>query len=564
MAGLSSSIIRKVGEAQKADRIDDFDEKSGYAKSTGMYFSTRPAFRIPEEPFLSFTQYMFAHSYGSKIALVDAPTGKTVSFEELEQQVMALAAGLGSIGVCQGNTVILIAPNSILYPVVFLSVMAIGAVITTANYVNTFPELERQIQDSEARLVVTISSLVQKVKKSGLPLVLMDEDGVSDHVSQPDDAPIFFLSNLLRSDSSKAPPVRIHQEDTAALLYSSGTTGMSKGVIISHKNLISSTIIVFSPLPPAPVDEVILCVLPMFHIYGFSCIVCANLCKARTVVVMPQYNFESMLAAVGRYRVTVLPVVPPVILHLVKRQPGRQYDLSSLRDVGSAAAPLGKELMEAFMKMYPGVQLSQAYGLTETSGLATLIFRQEVMCIGSSGKLVSNVKSKVVDFDSGRFLPPYEKGEIWLHGPCITTGYFKKNEATMATIDSEGWLHTGDIGFFNNEGQLFVVDRLKEMIKYKSFQVAPAELEAVLASHPEITDAAVIPCPDEEAGEVPMAFVVRSPGSTLNEEKVKSFVAAQVSPYKKVRQVVFTNAIPKSASGKILRKELIQLLRSKI
>ncbi|KAJ7553745.1 hypothetical protein O6H91_06G110900 [Diphasiastrum complanatum] len=558
MAGFSSSSSNR-----RAEEADAIDERSGYCKSTGIYYSTRPPFNIPQQPFLSFTQFMLAHRHGSKIALVDAPTGKTVSFEELEQQVMALAAGLASIGVCQGNTVILIAPNSVLYPVVFLSVMAIGAVITTANYVNTPSELERQIKDSEARFVVTTPPLMQKVKQFGLLLVLMDEDGISDYVRVSIDAPIFFLSKLLRLDGSKAPSVRIHQEDTAALLYSSGTTGVSKGVIVSHKNLISSAMVMFLPPPPAP-DEVILCVLPMFHAYGFCSVVCANLCKARTVVVMPQYNFESMLAAVGRYRVTVLPVVPPIVIQLVKRKPGSEYDWSSLREVGSGAAPLGKELSEAFLKMYPGVQLKQGYGLTESSGGAVITHRGEPMCIGSCGKLVSNVKAKIVDVDSGRCLPPYEKGEIWLNGPCITKGYVKNFEATTATIDADGWLHTGDLGFFDKEGHLFVVDRLKELIKYKSFQVAPAELEAVLVSHPEIIDAAVIPRPDEEAGEVPMALVVRSPGSTLNEEKVKDFVAAQVSPYKRVRQVAFTNVIPKSASGKILRKELIQLQHSKM
>ncbi|KAJ7553752.1 hypothetical protein O6H91_06G111200 [Diphasiastrum complanatum] len=521
MAGFSSSSSNR-----RAEEADAIDERSGYCKSTGIYYSTRPPFNIPQQPFLSFTQFMLAHRHGSKIALVDAPTGKTVSFEELEQQVMALAAGLASIGVCQGNTVILIAPNSVLYPVVFLSVMAIGAVITTANYVNTPSELERQIKDSEARFVVTTPPLMQKVKQFGLPLVLMDEDGISDYVRVSIDAPIFFLSKLLRLDGSKAPSVRIHQEDTAALLYSSGTTGVSKGVIVSHKNLISSAMVMFLPPPPAP-DEVILCVLPMFHAYGFCSVVCANLCKARTVVVMPQYNFESMLAAVGRYRVTVLPVVPPIVIQLVKRKPGSEYDWSSLREVGSGAAPLGKELSEAFLKMYPGVQLKQGYGLTESSGGAVITHRGEPMCIGSCG-------------------------------------YVKNFEATTATIDADGWLHTGDLGFFDKEGHLFVVDRLKELIKYKSFQVAPAELEAVLVSHPEIIDAAVIPRPDEEAGEVPMALVVRSPGSTLNEEKVKDFVAAQVSPYKRVRQVAFSNVIPKSASGKILRKELIQLQHSKM
>ncbi|KAJ7551963.1 hypothetical protein O6H91_06G036300 [Diphasiastrum complanatum] len=540
---------------EQAYRIDDIDERGGYSKSTGIYFSTRPPFDIPQQPFLSFTQHIFAHRYGSKIALVDAPTGKTVTFDELEQQVMALASGLGSIGVCQGNTVILIAPNSILYPVVCFSVMAIGAVMTTVNYVNTPREIERQIKDSETRFIVTIPSIVMKVRRFGLPLLLIDEDGVSDYVSGPDDPPVFFLSKLLISDSSKVPSVKIRQEDTAALLYSSGTTGVSKGVIISHKNLISSALIMFS-LPPKPDHEVMLCLLPMFHIYAFIHI-CANFSRATTSVVMPQFSLESMLQAVDRHRVTFLPIVPPVLLSLLKRKRESKYELSSsLRSVVCGAAPLAKDLIEDFMETYPGVHLLEAYGLTESTGAVTYMNEADALCIGSCGKLLANLKAKIVDIDTKKTLPPYGKGEIWLHGPSITQGYLKNVEATMATIDCEGWLHTGDLGFFNTDGYLFVVDRLKELIKYKSFQVAPAELEAVLVSHPEIIDAAVIPHPDEEAGEAPMAFVVRSPGSTLDEDKV--------APYKKVRHVAFIDAIPKSPSGKILRKELIQLLYSKM
>nr|GEW72552.1 4-coumarate--CoA ligase-like 7 [Tanacetum cinerariifolium] len=322
---------------------------------------------------------------------------------------------------------------------------------------------------------------------------------------------------LIDSDSgsvSELPKVAIRGDDTAALLYSSGTTGVSKGVALSHRNFISVS-------QMATFDQRIL-----------------ELQEGNTIVSMVKYDFEGMLANIEKYKVTDVKCVPPVVLALVKRDDVvNKYDLSSLRYIGSGAAPLGKELMGECVKKFPHVMLLQGYGLTETTGIVSV--ESPVMgprFSGSGGRLVPGVEAQIASVDTNKPLPPNQMGEIWVRGDNIMQGYLNNTNATKLTIDEHGWLHTGDLGYFDDEGQLFVVDRIKELIKL----------------------------PDVEAGEVPIAFVVLSPNSSLTQEDVINFIAKQVAPYKRLRRVTFVNSVPKSASGKLLRRELINKVRSKM
>jgi acyl-CoA synthetase (AMP-forming)/AMP-acid ligase II len=295
----------------------------------------------------------------------------------------------------------------------------------------------------------------------------------------------------------------------------------------------------------------------MFHTFGFSYTV-SCIATGNTMVVMPKFDLAEMLSTIERYRVNSVPVSPPILVALNRSPIVTKFVLSSLQTIESGGAPLGRDTIDNFTALFPNVQVTQGYGLTESSGPVTFIkTKEENTRYGTTGLLAANMEAKVVDIVTGKALPPNHKGELWLRGPTIMKGYFGNDEATASTLDSEGWLKTGDLCYIDGEGFLFVVDRLKELIKYKGFQVAPAELEELLLSNPEITDAAVIPYPDQEAGQVPMSFVVRKSNSNLCEEDVKKFVAKHVSPYKKIRRVAFVTSIPKSASGKILRKDLI-------
>jgi acyl-CoA synthetase (AMP-forming)/AMP-acid ligase II len=297
-------------------------------------------------------------------------------------------------------------------------------------------------------------------------------------------------------------------------------------------------------------------VLPLFHIYGLVAIANLAMLSGSKVVMMPRFDFAQLLKVMQDYRVTFAHLVPPIILALAKQPVVDDYDLSSLRTIFSGAAPLGAELARE-CEARLGCEVIQGYGMTESSP-ATHITAPGRGRAGAVGVCVPNMECKLVSVETGEEVSgPRERGEIYVRGPQVMKGYLNCPEATAHTLDSEGWLHTGDVAYADEDGYFYIVDRAKELIKYKAFQVAPAELEALLLTHPSIADAAVVPSPDEEAGEVPKAFVVVRDGHGMTEEEVLSFVASHVAPHKKVRRVEFASQIPKSPSGKILRRLLV-------
>lgn len=358
---------------------------------------------------------------------------------------------------------------------------------------------------------------------------------------------------------------RVTQNDTASLLYSSGTTGASKGVVSSHRNLIAmvQTIINRFKIDGHDEPQKFICTVPMFHIYGLAAFATGLLATGATIVVLPKFEIHDLFSAISKYKVTYFPLVPPILVAMISNAEAirRSYDLGALKFVLSGGAPLGKEVIEGFAEKFPEVAIMQGYGLTESAAIgASTDSMEESRRYGTAGKLSPSMEGKIVDPESGRALEVNRTGELWLRGPTIMKGYFCNPEATASTLDLEGWLRTGDLCYIDEDGFIFVVDRLKELIKYKGYQVPPAELEALLLTHPDIADAAVIPVPDKEVGQYPMAYVVRRPGSSsISANAVMEFVAKQVAPYKRIRRVAFVDSIPKNASGKILRKDLIKL-----
>ncbi|TKW18306.1 hypothetical protein SEVIR_5G422500v4 [Setaria viridis] len=535
------------------------DPRSGFCAATRTFHSLRPSSTLPPDSLpATATAYAFStlrSPLPDRPALVDAATGIAVSYPSFLAAVRSLAGGLWSaLGVRPGDVALVIAPSRLDVPVLDLALMSVGAAVSPANPASTAEEFAHMVALARPVVAFAAPEVAAKLPR-GLRCVVIGSDEYK------------RLSSA--GGASPPPPVAVKQSDTAAVLYSSGTTGRVKAVAVSHRNLIAlicthranrekveKEAAEAGEEPPPP--TVTLLPLPLFHVFGFMMLL-RSVAMGETAILMERFDFGAALRAVERYRVTLLPAAPPVLVAMIKSEEARRRDLSSLLVIGIGGAPLGREVAERFAAIFPDIELVQGYGLTESSGsVAATVGPEESKAYGSVGKLSSHMEAKIVDPTTGEALGPGQRGELWVRGPVIMKGYVGDDEATAATMDSEGWLKTGDLCYFNEDGFLYIVDRLKELIKYKGYQVPPAELEHILNSHSDIMDAAVIPYPDEDVGQLPMAFIVRKPGSNLTEQQVMDYVAKQVAPYKKVRRVAFVSAIPKSPAGKILRRELVQ------
>ncbi|XP_019188835.1 PREDICTED: 4-coumarate--CoA ligase 2 [Ipomoea nil] len=522
-----------------------------------IFRSKLPDIYIPKH--LPLHSYCFENisEFKERPCLIDGATEKIYTYAEVELTSRRVAAGLDKQGIKQGDTIMILLPNSPEFVFAFLGASFRGALSTMANPLFTAAEVVKQAKASNAKLIVTQACYVERVK-----------DYARDHgvkVACIDSAPegCLHFSELAGADERDMPEVEIEAEDVVALPYSSGTTGLPKGVMLTHKGLVTSVAQQVDGVNPNLYfhkDDVMLCVLPLFHIYSLNSVLLCGLRAGSAILIMQKFDIVPFLELIQKYKVTIGPFVPPIVLAIAKSPVVDNYDLSSVRTVMSGAAPLGKELEDAVRAKFPNAKLGQGYGMTEAGPVLAmcLAFAKEPFEIksGACGTVVRNAEMKIVNPDTGSSLPRNKSGEICIRGDQIMKGYLNDPEATERTIDKEGWLHTGDIGYIDDDEELFIVDRLKELIKYKGYQVAPAELEALLLNHPNISDAAVVPMKDEQAGEVPVAFVVKSKGSVITEDDIKAFVSKQVIFYKRIKRVFFVDAVPKSPSGKILRKEL--------
>jgi acyl-CoA synthetase (AMP-forming)/AMP-acid ligase II len=547
-------------------------------------------------PDTSFTPYVLrkAGQLANKPALIDGVSGRAYTYGEMDAIVHRLAAGLALRGFRKGDVLAIFSPNCPEYPMIFLAVALLGGVTTTINPTYTLDELVYHLNNAGARYLAVAPASAEKAlegkRRSRVEEVFVLGESLAADVVTPrgsggggrvrrwllhglgakgHSAPAMRttpgttpLTALLASDGAP-PQVAIDAaEDVVALPYSSGTTGLAKGVMLTHRNLVAN-LCQMEPSGLVTERDVVIGVLPFFHIYGLTVILAQSLANGATIVSLPRFDFAQFLQTLQDQRVTVGFMAPPIMLALAKQPLVDDYDLSHLRIAMSAAAPLSREVEETVARRL-GCLVVQGWGLTETSPDVTLSpIDAERIRIGSVGQCVPNSECKVVDIATGAELGPNQEGEIWARGPQIMKGYLNNPAATADMLDSDGWLHTGDIGYFDEDGYFFIVDRLKELIKYKGYQVAPAELEGILLTHPKVADAAVIPSNDEEAGEVPKAFVALKPEATADADELMAYVAERVAPYKRIRRLEFIDQVPKSASGKILRRVLVERERAR-
>ncbi|CAN0858864.1 4-coumarate--CoA ligase-like 1 [Linum grandiflorum] len=523
-----------------------------------IFRSQYPAIPVPKNVTLPEFVLQDAELYAEKVAFVDAFTGKSYTYADVVRDTRRFAKALRSLGLRKKHVVVVVLPNVAEYGIVALGIMAAGGVFSGINPASHPSEIKKQVEAADAKLVVTNDVNYEKVKALQLPVIVLSDTKL--------DGPINW-NDLLRAadratDKESNRQEVVEQDDICALPFSSGTTGTSKGVMLSHRNIVSNLCSSLFSVGPDLIGQVTtLGLIPFFHIYGITGICCATLRNKGKVVVMARYDLRTFLNALIAHEVTFAPIVPPIILALVKNPIVEEFDMGKLKlaAVMTAAAPLAPELLRAFETKFPGVQVQEAYGLTEHSCITLSHGNpakgQRISKKNSVGFILPNLEVKFIDPETGVSLPANSPGEICVRSKCVMMGYFNNEEETARTIDKEGWLHTGDIGYIDDDGDIFIVDRIKELIKYKGFQVAPAELEAILLSHPSVQDAAVVPLADEEAGEVPGACVVKGKGGEeISEEDIMKFVAANVAHYKKVRVVQFVETIPKSPSGKIMRR----------
>jgi acyl-CoA synthetase (AMP-forming)/AMP-acid ligase II len=460
-----------------------------------------------------------------------------------------VAAGLAARGFGKGDVLAIHSPNLPEYALAFYGTAAAGGAATTINPLYTVDELAFQLKDAGARFLVTVPPFLDRAREAAARtaveevFVFGEAEGATPFAS-------------LLAAGGQPPAVEIDPaDDLVALPYSSGTTGLPKGVMLTHRNLVANLCQIQETLA-AGTGERLVAVLPFYHIYGLVVLMAAALRDGSTLVTMPRFDLEQFLRILQEHHVTRAYLVPPIVLALAKHPMVDQYDLSALQVVVSGAAPLDAGLQGAAASRVD-CMVAQGWGLTETSPvLTTSVGAPLGPRPGAVGVLLPNTQLRVVDPATGADLGRGETGELLARGPQVMKGYLNAPQATADMLGADGWLHTGDLGRVDDDGYVYVVDRVKELIKYKGMQVAPAELEAVLLGHPAIADAAVVRSPDEEAGEVPKAFVVaRTP---LQAEEVMAYVAERVAPHKRIRRVEFIEEIPKALSGKILRRVLME------
>ncbi|XP_060864704.1 uncharacterized protein LOC132940916 [Metopolophium dirhodum] len=529
-----------------------------------------PDVQIPENLIDEFV-WSGLERWPDKDALVCGVTNRKFTYHETRLACKRFAASLKKRGATTGQVLAVLLPNVPEFAVTALGAIEAGLAVTTINPVYTSFELAHQFKDSGAVGVVTIPELLPKVFEAQK---LMDGPGVkplyvisvNDKGERPSGAWDFDEMLDPMVDTSVLKKYRSNV-DVAFMPYSSGTTGLSKGVSLSHRNLVANITQTNHPEvnhfsdTTATYQDVLPAILPFYHIYGLTMILLRGLSCGCKLVTLPKLESDLFLNILKNYKATLLYVVPPIVLLLGQNKNVTHEHFQSLKIICNGAGPVKEADAEKVLArtQNKNVRFCQAYGMTESSPAVFVSRNSSLVDYLTVGPPISNTKAKVVDpTDDTVEYGAGEVGEILVNGPQVMMGYHNNPEATAITISPDGWLKTGDIGYYNDQKEFFIVDRIKELIKVQGYQVPPAELEGLLRTHPAVLDAAVIGVPHDRTGEAPLAYVVLDPDRpAASEADVKAFVAERVAPYKQISAGVrFVESLPKSAAGKILRRVL--------
>ncbi|KAL1399115.1 hypothetical protein pipiens_008466 [Culex pipiens pipiens] len=512
---------------------------------------------------------------GNDVAVIDGVYGTEVQYLELLEQSVRLAECLRTLaGIRVGDVIGIVSENRLEFPAVLFGALFVGATVAPINLTYSERELEHAFSLSKPKLIFVSPFSADRVVAAARrnrhivqKVVLFGDE--NPFVEGQDQRDVVLFEEFQRSVTFVNPltfyiPTVDIDQHVALIMCSSGTTGLPKGVQLTHANLLASIALLEESsnlMEPPPGGIVLLGVLPWFHAYG--CMTLINvICNKQKLVSLPKFEEGLFLSCIENYRCTMVFVVPPLVVFLAKHPLVDSYDLSSIDTLLCGAAPLSKETEDLVKARLNVRHVRQGYGMSETT-LATLVQNGDCNKSGSVGKVQIGTLAKVIDPETGKLLGPNQHGELCFKGSQIMKGYIGNEKATRETIDQDGWLHTGDVGYYDEDFEFFIVDRLKELIKYKGFQVPPAEIEAILLTNPKVKDAAVIGLPDEAAGELPLAFVVKQDGVDISEAEIKKYVADRTSPAKRLHGGVrFIAEIPKNLSGKILRRELRAMLQT--
>ncbi|KAL7044572.1 hypothetical protein ACKWTF_001977 [Chironomus riparius] len=506
---------------------------------------------------------------GEKRNFIEGTTGRTFSNNEIVESSVKISKALYNIGIKENDAVAIISENCTDFISIVFGTWFLNAVSTPINVTYTERELKHALQLSKPKVIFASSAALKNVISACKELsfvkylIHLDEQNMKENLNN--------FRGFINTHSKNSFDVYQHvkckvntKDKTSVIFLSSGTTGLPKGVEITQRNIMevmqgySESINEYKKVTERLAS---LAIAPWFHVLGLVNVVIMILTGQSTVVFLPKFIPELYLKSIEKFEITILIVAPPIVVFLAKTPLFHKYDLSSLKAIYCGAAPLSSHTEEELKKRFKTkIFIMQGYGMSETT--YSIIGSPQELKPGSIGHVLKGNYAKVIN-EKGNSLGPNQRGELCFKGLRIMKGYLNNPKATAETIDKDGWLHTGDIAYYDEDKQFYIVDRLKELIKYKAFQVAPAELEGLLLSNPKIKDAGVIGIHDELAGELPFAFVVKQPGADLIEQEVNDFVAENASNAKWLRGgVKFVDEIPKNPSGKILRRELRELFRN--